>query len=181
MKLICPKCSAKVNIKGSSRYRIFTCSNCSCEFRGIHADVSRLSLFVSQMIPFAGNAWEEYRETPCPHCRRIVYGPPWPTRCAECNASLPTTTVAEEQQLLLIQQNSIIDALKAKSSQKTPNRLLEEASSEWDISRKAEIYLMLLYNRDFDPKMLPYLKNWFVNNQMLIDSRLFAVWENMTI
>jgi hypothetical protein len=112
MKLVCPNkdCKKDVDIKSSSRFRVFECEACGFMFRGIHARVNRFDFFFRPKLWLFVPKWwipdvsydHPITATPCPHCWSKLTvlpadtDPPdsyCPDNCWSCHHPLPTSRV----------------------------------------------------------------------------------------
>lgn len=112
MKFICPRCTVSFK-SNDSRYNIWSCDNCGCKFRGIHADANMFD-YVLHLIPFTPwffNLDTSYNlksanggpdVTKCPFCFSYLRGfggkskeGVWPTVCCKCCRELPTSHYKE--------------------------------------------------------------------------------------
>jgi len=96
--LKCPSCQGVLCTKDYSRFEVFDCPHCTCQFRGVHAEVSRRWLLIDWMNPFTAASFTNWDHTACPHCGIMVKlyfswthtGFDTPDTCRSCCNDLPT-------------------------------------------------------------------------------------------
>ena len=194
MKLICPKCSSKVDIKSDSRYLIYKCGECNYKFRGIHAEISELGYFLDQFIPFSANfCISQSNETCCPYCWERIFGTP--SRCCNCCKDLPRSYAEQDEPSPPPPPPSPppspppnpppnpsikIQNLKIKGQNlKNWDSLADDILKELNVSKKAELYFMLISNQEFinkNNKIIGRIKYWFEQNKNKIDKEIYNIF-----